>query len=90
MARYFFDATHEDLVVTDFHGCEIGGKDEVRPAMIEATRAIRAFLGAELAVKDWNLEVRLGEDNRITTVRFEDVEASGAEAVEQEPTPLAA
>lgn len=75
MARYFFDATHDGLLVTDFQGREIGHKDEVRPAMLEAVRAIRTFVGSELAAESWSLEVRLGESNRIAAVPFEEVEA---------------
>lgn len=75
MAHYFFDATADDLLVTDYHGREIEAKSEVRSAMVEAVHDIRTFLGDELASKAWNLEVRLGTDNRVATVRFEDVEA---------------
>lgn len=79
MAQYFFDAVNEFHTVVDLHGYEITRKEEVRPAMLEAVRAIRAFVGDELASDAWSLEVRLGEDNRIAVVGFDEIEASGAE-----------
>lgn len=75
MARYFFDAVSEDLAVTDFHGREIWHRDEVRPAMLEAVRAIRDVLGHERATGAWSLEVRLGDHNRVAALRFDEIEA---------------
>jgi hypothetical protein len=90
MARYFFDATSDDFRVTDFHGRDIDHKDEVRPAMLDAVRAIRTFLGEELASEAWALEVRLGESNRIASMSFDEVEAAANPTHADVLSPLAA
>lgn len=89
MARYFFDATSESLLVTDFHGREIDHKEEVRLAMLEAVQAIRMFLGDEHVSETWTLEVRLGENNRIAAVPFAEIEASADAPCADEPASLA-
>lgn len=75
MARYFFDAASSTVAVADLQGREIHDKSDVRPAMVEAVRAIRKFVEEEYPSEEWSLEVRLGHSNTVATMRFEEIDA---------------
>lgn len=90
MAHYFFHATSNELLVTDFRGQGINHADELAPAMLEVVRTIRHFLTAELSAQAWTLEVRTDAGERVTEIPFEDVEARRQAAAAHEPLPLAA